>query len=344
MKILLVSHRFPPDIGGIETSSRILARELVSLGHDVRVVTQTGGATAEEFPFGIVRQPSPAALWRHVRWCDVCFHNNIALRMAWPLAAIRRPWVVAVHMWLGDDVNPRGAAWKRRLLRVVAKRVYASDALRAHVGLEGEILPNVFDRGAFRLMAGIPRADDVAFLGRLVSDKGAEILVCALGDMAKDGWKGTASIIGDGPERQSVERAIAARGLAARVHCVGSVTGEPLARMLNAHKVLAVPSVAPEPFGIVALEGAACGCAIVASDTGGLRDAVGPCGETVPPGDAAALAACLSRFLKDPERRARYVGAAPDHLSRHEPRTVALRLAKILEEAAAAHQNSIPAS
>ncbi len=45
-----------------------------------------------------------------------------------------------------------------------------------------------------------------------------------------------------------------------------------------------------EPFGIVALEGIAAGCVIVASRTGGLPEAVGPCGVLVPPNDPEALA------------------------------------------------------
>lgn len=72
-----------------------------------------------------------------------------------------------------------------------------------------------------------------------------------------------------------------------------------------------VPSLWPEPFGQVAIEAMACGKPVVASDTGGLRDAIvdGESGLLVPPGDVAALREALRMLLSDPARRER-MGAA----------------------------------
>ena len=53
-------------------------------------------------------------------------------------------------------------------------------------------------------------------------------------------------------------------------------TNHDLVNQLNQSEILVVPSLWSEPFGIVALEGLACGCALLASDAGGLPDAVGP--------------------------------------------------------------------
>jgi glycosyltransferase involved in cell wall biosynthesis len=78
------------------------------------------------------------------------------------------------------------------------------------------------------------------------------------------------------------------------------------------------PSVWPEPFGLVALETAAAGKPVIASDTGGLRDLVvhGETGLLVPPGDRDALRAAIERMLADGKLRAQMGGAATRHAAR----------------------------
>ena len=84
-----------------------------------------------------------------------------------------------------------------------------------------------------------------------------------------------------------------------------------------------VPSRWAEPFGIVALEGIATGCALVASSGGGLPDAVGPCGLLFPNGDAAALALALKKVLSDEGCRHQIIEAGPVHLENFTPGHVA---------------------
>lgn len=106
-------------------------------------------------------------------------------------------------------------------------------------------------------------------------------------------------------------------------------------RLLNQHRVLVVPSRYHEPFGIVALEGIACGCLVVGSSGGGLKKAIGPCGLTFPNGDAEALAAVLVTVLKDPEIAGSLLRGAPEHLAAHGTEATALAYVRELEKAAA---------
>ena len=66
---------------------------------------------------------------------------------------------------------------------------------------------------------------------------------------------------------------------------------------MNRHRVMVVPSIWEEPFGIVALEGLACGCEVVIARSGGLPEATGPFGVTFKRGDPVDLANVINFVL-----------------------------------------------
>jgi len=270
VKILLGSHHFFPSIGGIETVSDLLAREFTELGQEVRVITQTEGDG--DFPFPVIRQPGILEVLRQVRWCDVFLQNNISLRTLWPLLFVRRPFFIAHQTWItGPD---GGVGWQHRLKRFVlrfAQSLAISDAIAKQLPLPSVNAGNPYDDKIFRDFRSGDRARELIFVGRLVSDKGADLLLDAL--VCFDS-KPRLTIAGDGPERPRLEKQVADLGLQAQVDFVGSQSSLELARILNQHQILVVPSRWREPFGIVALEGSACGCVVVGSADGGLAAAI----------------------------------------------------------------------
>ncbi len=336
MKILLLTHAFFPQVGGLETVARVLAEEFLASGHEVRVVTQSPGDAADDrsrFPFPVHRRPGGAELWRLTRWCDVFFQNNISLQTLWPLLLARRPWVVVHQTWLTRVGGATG--WQDRLKRAVLRfgtSVAISRAVAERLPVAAEQIGNPYPADVFGLRAEVPRTRELAFLGRLVSDKGADVLVEALAILRDDtGLTPDLTMVGEGPELAAL-RALADRlAVSGQITFAGQQTGETLVRTLNAHRVLVVPSRLPEPFGVVALEGAACGCVVVGSEEGGLPDAIGPCGLLFPNGDAPALADALARVLTDDSLRAEVAAAAPAHLERHHPRQVAAAYLRIFE-------------
>ena len=322
LKILLGSHHFSPSIGGIETASELLAREFVKLGQHVRVITQTTGSN--DFPFPVIRRPGAIEQLRQVAWCDVFLQNNISLRTLWPLLFIRRPLFVAHQTWI---TNTRGeVGWQQRLKRFVlrfAKSTAISQAIADQLPTPSVVIGNSYDDEVFRNFYSGNRTTDLIYVGRLVSDKGVDLLIDALSILQESGTKTRLTIVGEGPDRAKLEKQISDLGLQSSVEFVGSRSGPELAEILNRHRILVVPSRWPEPFGIVALEAIACGCVVVGSDQGGLPEAIGPCGITFPNNDAHSLASSLAQLINDPARRELLQREASSHLARFTKRQVA---------------------
>ena len=165
----------------------------------------------------------------------------------------------------------------------------------------------------------------------MVSDKGVDLLLDALAELRQRRLHPRLTLIGSGPELAALRKKAARLKIEAQVDFAGSKTGVELAQALNAHSILVVPSRWAEPFGIVALEGIACGCAIVASEIGGLPEAVGPCGLLFEVGNHIALADELQVALTQPQVRERLQREAQAHLTPCAPAEVARRYLRLFD-------------
>jgi glycogen(starch) synthase len=334
MRILFSSHAFAPSIGGLETVSRNLAEEFTRQGHEVRLITQTPAtgtdSASEALAFPIWRRPSARTLLALTRWCDVYFHNNITLPRAWPLLLAPRPWVVAHHVW----IPRKGMAgrFKRFALRF-ATGISISEAIARHIATPSVVIPNPYDDVTFRVQPGVERTRDLIFVGRLVSDKGVILLLQALAALRDGGLRPSLSLVGSGSEESKLRQQTAALALESQVRFLGALRGTELARTLNEHRIVVVPSLWQEPFGLVALEAIACGCVAIGSAGGGLRDAMGPCGVTFPNGDCNALRVALEQLLRDPDRMESLRRPAEQHLRRHRLENVAQEYLAVFERA-----------
>ena len=308
--------------------SALLAEEFVRMGHSVVVVTQTPGETdLTEFGAAIMRAPSTGQLRGLVKWCDVFWHNNLSLRSVWPALFLRKP-VVVTHT--GSYCRrPAGLDLVLRTKHALVNRV-TSVAISRYVAsffkTRSTIIPNPYDALVFQVrVPPAERKSELVFLGRLVSEKGLDVLLESLGRLRQRNLSPRLTVVGSGAEKTQMEQLTRKLGLESQVEFRGAKTGLELAAVLNEHQILVVPSKYDEPFGVVALEGIACGCAVVASSGGGLPEAIGPCGITFPNGDINALSAALERLLTRPEERERLIAEGPRHLVQFQPQRVAQR-------------------
>lgn len=336
MKILFSSYAYAPRIGGIETASVLLAREFVAAGHEIILVTETPARASSSDPFEVVRNPTLARLWKLARWCEVVFQNNISLRHLIPALLLRKPVVVAHQTWIRDVGG--GIGWNNRIKRALlprVKNVAVSKAIARDANLAIEVIGNPYDDRIFKINANIRRDRGLIFVGRLVSDKGADVLLRGLGILKQRKIPANLTIIGCGPEEENLRALIRELGLDQSVIFAGEKVGTELAELMNRHQVIVIPSRWPEPFGIVALEGIGCGCVAVGSEQGGLSEAIGDCGMTFRNGDSEELADRLRDLLSDFQMRDKCRASAPAHLEQFRAQTVAQDYLALLRELAA---------
>jgi glycosyltransferase involved in cell wall biosynthesis len=147
-------------------------------------------------------------------------------------------------------------------------------------------------------------ADDelvIAFLGRIVMEKGLDVFADAVEALAARGVKHRVMVIGDGPARPWFEQHLPG-GI-----FTGQLTGTDLARALASTDVLLNPSIT-EAFGNVTLEAMACGLPVVAADASGATNLVrnGVTGTLVEPDEVDEFADALAAYASDPELRRRH--------------------------------------
>jgi glycosyltransferase involved in cell wall biosynthesis len=141
----------------------------------------------------------------------------------------------------------------------------------------------------------------VLFAGRVVTPKGIGVLIRAARDVDAE-----FVICGDGWQLDAMRRLARRLGVQDRVRFTGWLAGRDLAPQMAEASVVAMPSLWPEPFGLVGIEAHAAGRPVVASATGGVGDWLqsGVSGLSVKPGDVHALATALNELLADPARQA----------------------------------------
>jgi glycosyltransferase involved in cell wall biosynthesis len=326
LKIFFFTTVFAPSVGGIERVAEVLATQFVRLGHEVVLATLTPGDEVDRLPFSVIRKPSIGRFVKALRWADIHIQANVSLKYC--LARLLKPGRFLYrhgNVYQADDGSVSNLD---RLKRVVARRTtgIANSRYTAAKLACAHTIFNPYDDDVF--FPTVPTSDrpgDLVFLGRLVSQKGCDVLVRALGLLGARGIRPRLVLIGDGPERAPLAGLAADCGVAAQVDFIGRRTGQALAQELNRHRIIVVPSRYEEPFGVVALEGLACGCLPVVAERGGLVDAVGPHGLTFPNGDHVALAARIEQALGDPDLHDRLMAGVADHLDGFRAETVARR-------------------
>lgn len=321
--ILLVSEFFPPDPGGIQRSLELLAP---AWGSDVVVITPVGQRTypgpQRSLFSGKVR---PRWLWLVGEFWRrglkekrllVFGHYSAAVLAAWLLRPLGLRYVVLTH---GNDVlielqrrlgwvvklNLRGAEWVGVNSTWLAKKIITLGVppirvIKTHPAVRDTEISTT-DVARKRQM--------IVTIARLVPRKNVATVLHAIAQLLPKIPELQYHVIGDGPERESLQRLAIDLGLASVVTWHGQTSESVRREILQRASVFVLtPTIREkgtdvEGLGAVYLEAAAAGLPIIAAPTGGVPDAVqnGVTGLLVDPDSPEALAEAIHRLLREPD-------------------------------------------
>jgi glycosyltransferase involved in cell wall biosynthesis len=279
-------------------------------------VGEAVAAHRSETRLTIVRRPAGSgdrgALLAHVRAIRAYAPHVVHAQQAWPwacgygeVAALLTPGVRVVAV---DQLPVGGAVPRRRILarRVLERRLHAHVAVGERAAREVERIVGLRHGSVGSVPNGVPPDGDdgdtpalapspvIGSLGRLTEQKGYDLLIRALADLPG----ATLVLVGDGPERGSLQALAAQLGVSGRLVITGWKADA--RRCLPAFDVFALPSRwEGMPLGI--LEAMHAGLPVVAGDVGSVAEAVrdGDTGYVVAPDDLAGLTDRLRRLLDD---------------------------------------------
>ena len=334
MKIALYSRVFPPAVGGMERFAEDLADWMANRGHSITVVTHTLAAPDVDCgrPYRVIRESRMPVTEGVFGSVDVVHINGLSLKgITAAFIAKRRP--VVTHQGY-QSICPVGLAWSAEgrcegaagtsgHCNVCPRRGFAGDiSVRLHRAGANAASVNVCISHYLAERAKVPRSvtvynpvaakafstkpvnryegDGVAFAGRLVAEKGLDVLLNAMAMLPGIRLR----IAGDGPMRSEWQRQAAEIGLGRRAEFLGALSFGELGDLYADAAVVCVPSAWQEPFGYAAAEAMAMGRAVVATPSGALPELLADGrGFVAAAPIPRALAAALEEALGDGYRR-----------------------------------------
>lgn len=152
----------------------------------------------------------------------------------------------------------------------------------------------------FRRKYALDSEKIILFVGRIVNEKGLNVLIGALPYVLKSGINAKIVAVGDGYAINRMKEIAWELGVYDKVYFTGYLSDEELNKAFKVSDVLVVPSLY-EPFGMVALEGMINKLPVIVSDTGGLAEIIedGVNGLKVPPNNSEELSKKLIALLSD---------------------------------------------
>jgi len=137
----------------------------------------------------------------------------------------------------------------------------------------------------------------VGFIGRLDAEKGVKYLILAIAKLKTVIPQIKLIIIGEGPDKKSLQMLIKDKGIADKVFFVGFQQNT--AKWLANFDCLVLPSVKQESFGLVAAEALACLKPVIVTNIGGLKEVVADCGYLIEPHHSTGIADALITVYKN---------------------------------------------
>ena len=252
-----------------------------------------------------------------------------------PMETIQNFLKNTVDRWMQD--------FMRRCQHIIIPSVSMRDTLVNEYGLKNNftVIPTGINIGTYRVASGekIRKKQhwekDIVMvsIGRLASEKNWPTLIHAAALVLKDFPRFRFVLIGDGPDKKSLEDLVKELGIQKRVTFTGSLSFSETPSYMKAANLFGFASVT-ETQGLATLEAMAAGLPVVAVDASGTRDILkhGQQGYLVE-NNAEALAAGIKKLLSNPERMQKFAQAASKKAQSFNIEHLTERLLNVYEQA-----------
>lgn len=341
VKIALVDVNITVSYGGIQTALTYLAKALHDIGHEVTVFGGEGPVTPDFggrnidlriYPFAH-RDTLPnlgsrfGKLAERVSFARHARKDFIAKDFDWAITAkpfdFFWPWILPKTCRTrfafrsgGTDFFAGDRFLSRRIAGWFANSHFNAWQIKSHYGIYPKVIYNGVDLERFspakadparRAQLGL-KNNDILFIyaGRIVGWKGLKTALAALGEPALADLPVKLLIIGNGPDKPSLEKLATAPHMAGRIHFLPPQSHVELAAWYASADVGLFPSVGDEGFSNSIAEAMASGLPVIATAFSGNPETVGnegTAGLLVPPSDAQALAVAMRELASDAARR-----------------------------------------
>jgi len=302
MKILFITRKYPPQVGGMESYSRDFVR---AMGENVIVLAlhKKQWHLWWWLPYALIR-----GLWLARKVESVHLGDGVLAGLGVIIKFVtRKPVTVTVH---GLDLTFNKFGYRRycqwslpRLSGIVAVSPATAQLVQQLYHLPATVISNGITVADWPLNTELGKNRCLLFVGRLVERKGCgwfiEQVLPKLPDVHLH-------IVGDGPDRQRYEQLVQTLQLSDRVRWHGQVSNSELSVHYCAAQALIMPNIIVpnnvEGFGVVALEAAACGLPVIAANLQGMQSAVidGKTGFLVKSADTAGWIKVVEYILTTP--------------------------------------------
>ena len=335
---LNILHVFRAPIGGLFRHVVDLVRGQIDRGHRVGIIADslTGDARADgifaeltpQLALGLSRIPmrrqldpldAPAIfhVTQRIRQtgADV-IHGHGAkggayARLAMPGRRVLRAYTPHGGSLLLNHDNMSGRMYLALERLLLARRslylfesAYSGRIFRDKIGTPNgsvRVIHNGVSQSEFAPVTPVPDATDLVFIGEFRPVKGIDILIDALARLHDSGRTVTATLIGSGPEKASLEAQVKRLELQNSIRFLPAM---PARKALALGRIMVIPSRA-ESLPYVVLEAAAAGHPLITTNVGGIPEIYGPLSANlIPAGDTQELADAIARRIDEPAQAA----------------------------------------
>jgi 1,2-diacylglycerol 3-alpha-glucosyltransferase len=340
MRILMLSHGYPPSISGVTVVVQKVARAMVKRGHAVTVVTASDRGVPyrdEDQGVELMRvRSAPNPFWSEARLPMLGYTHDSGL-LSMQLYRLEHekthvpelltchylPRYVTYYVHMGDVVDKvlEDITWEFSLRMInsfdhvifpsrTQQQAFVEQGLEKPSSVISNGLnvcrysPNGHGDQNVAVRYGLPPRPRILFVGRLAKDKRIDILIRAVGQL-QPSHRAYLLLVGRGDDRQRLEDLAESLNLRDSVRFLGFVPEEDLPALYRQSDLFAIASDV-EVQSIPTLQAAATGLPVVAAKAGALPELVknDTNGYLVSPHDPAEFAAAIRRILDDPDRAA----------------------------------------